>query len=280
MNDKPEWLQDAIRRAEAQGIAVNWNVVLPSLAGRSPEEAKVALERFLRGRLDAAKARKARRSRKGPPRPRRHGSEGRVEVGVRIVEDPENRGKQIEVLANVKASTLAYMRARDRIDEAQLKAGEWFRGVYERAEIGGVGAIDYSRTRVDGGRITEPLNEALMEAAGALDAVHRLPGIGEVGFSILRLVVGEGVTIERMAASFPCPAHLTGNRAEGWITGRLIECLDILVEHLGLKAKGANRSAVRGERATIRTGEDFDERGRLVPEGHEGFRIGKPSQDA
>ena len=169
------------------------------------------------------------------------------------VPDPFEPGRKIVVAKNVLAHPAELLFANGRIDEAQRMAGARVMSLYERAEIGGSAAIDYSRVRVDGGILADPLAEAVHEARRALLGVRQAVGVG--GYAILMPVMGEGIHVHRLVRERPALARgLSGKRAEGYITGRLREALDDLVQHWGLIAVGGRSKRVRSERGLTITG--------------------------
>ena len=170
------------------------------------------------------------------------------------VPDPFEPGRKVLVAKNVLAHPAELLYANGRIDDAQRMAGVRVMSLYERAEIGGSAAIDYSRVRVDGGTLADPLAEAVHEARRALLGVREAVGVG--GYAILMPVMGEGIHVHRLVRDRPALARgLSGKRAEGYITGRLREALDDLVQHWGLIAVGrkGNRRVI-AERGLSITG--------------------------
>lgn len=175
------------------------------------------------------------------------------EIAMVAVPDPYQPSTTILVAKNVRAHPADFLHARGSIDDAQRAAADRIRTLYERAEIGGSRAIDYSRVRVDGGTVQEPLAEAVHAARKALNMARH--ATGEAGWAILSPVMGEGIPIERLARERPSLARgLMGKRAMGYITGRLREALDDLVAHWGLIAVGARHRRISAERDMALTG--------------------------
>jgi hypothetical protein len=113
-----------------------------------------------------------------------HGSEGAVEIGHRVVEDPYDPDNLITVPANLRHDPLLRMFSRREIDNAQLLAGESLRKAHEAASHHGVKAIDPFRDVVDGGRPSIGIPEAALHAAGRLREAQLL-----LGWQAYRLVV-------------------------------------------------------------------------------------------
>lgn len=153
------------------------------------------------------------------------------------VQDVYESTKKVKVATNAREHSLTYMHHLGRLTDEQLIAGNLFRRHYEAATVGGVTGLDYSRIRVDGGVVAEPLTERMQDAHRWLREASKIPGIGPVGFSLLQRVAGDGEGIASVARSWP-HSKASVQRMEGYISGRLTECLDMLVEYYGLVAKG------------------------------------------
>lgn len=164
-------------------------------------------------------------------------------VVIEEVVDPYETNKKAKAAVNVREHALAYLHHIDRLTDEQYLAGNEFRRNYEAAVLGGFKAIDYSRVRVDGGELSDPLTERAQAAHRWLTDVARLPGIGPIGYSLLSRIAGEGESIGHVAKTWPGEHRLSAQRREGFISGRLTECLDLLVDHLGLVARGKRKRA-------------------------------------
>lgn len=175
-----------------------------------------------------------------------------LKIGLVEVDDPFalKPGQKIIVPRNL--TPLSDLHSRDKIDEAQKRAGEKFADMYERAELGGAQAIDYTREHVDGGPTPEPLSEQQQEALDWLRRVGRYPGIGKEGFEVLRAVCGFGRPVSDYAKQLGRRRGLSYGIAgrmraeEGYALIRLCEALDCLVEMLDYKARGNNRGRIAG----------------------------------
>ena len=175
------------------------------------------------------------------------GGEGRLEPVPVQVADPYSPSQQTVAVKNIRVNPLDWMYHRGRIDDAQFAAGNRFRSYYEQGEIGASGAIDYSRTKVDGGKLQEPLTEAVYAARRSLAMARQ--ATGSVGYALLVAVVGEGINVGQIGRLRPSLCHgLRGERAEGYVSGRLREALDALVAQWGLVAVGQARCRVRSAR--------------------------------
>jgi len=159
------------------------------------------------------------------------------------VPDPYEPDKPLRVMKNLREHPLHMLAHRNVINSAQQYAGEKYRANYERAVIGASIAIDYSRDRVDGGPTPEPLTESRQKAIEWLKRVASYPGIGKRGDAILSQICGQGFGIAECARNLKYP----GPRGEGFVSHRLVECLDTLLEFMGDVAKG-QRSDIRSYR--------------------------------
>lgn len=186
----------------------------------------------------------------------KHGSEGRVEIGERFVDDPFEPGQRYKAAANVRESSIDHMHSRGRIDEAQKLAGDRFRKLWEMAAVGRNQAMDTTKEPVDGGGLGDPISDDLIRASQELSRVMR--AVGPVGSKLLVSLVGEGKRVEDVAAQWREDGGVvSGRRAEGYITGRLVEALDDLVRIMRLESSSIVPDQERyyyrnGEKVTVR----------------------------
>lgn len=228
-----EALKDSLARdlaREKRGAKVRNGAM--QLAARVLAAAPAAKARMDAERIAIAKAERERRK-AGLPK---HGSEGKVELSKKTVPDPFEPGRMMEVQTNTRESPVEYLAARGRLDGAQKAAAERYRGIYERAQLGSLQAMDPAKEKVDGGKISETLSDKVMRAAHDLAQANR--AVGRVSAAILISIVGEGVSIGEIARNYP---HLSNNQAYGFVTGRLIEALDALVAEWGMIGEAPER---------------------------------------
>jgi hypothetical protein len=165
------------------------------------------------------------------------GSAGRFELGERIIDDPLEPGARLTAAVNVRECAIAHMASRGRLNSSQEAAGERFRKLWEQAAIGRSRAIDPAKEAVDGGTLGDPMTDDMVRAARELD--RALKSVGMIASSILISVVGEGKRIEDAAADWSRQGGvLIGRRAEGYITGTMVDALNALVGHWRLEANG------------------------------------------
>jgi len=250
--DKLERLKD--RLAAAEGRLVHLREGLPKALKREQ-----AVQRSIRGGVKLAErvaaAAPAVQARWGAERKREQldevkrqrkglkaaGEDGKVQRGRKEVPDPWEPGARISVPCNMRESPIEHMAARKRIDGAQKDAADRYRDLYERAQLGPLRAMDPLKEKLDGGGAGDAFSDSMLEAARELAATNR--SVGGVAAALLIDVVGEGVTLDVMARRYP---HLQDKRAQGYVTGRLIEALDQLVDRWGLIAEGRCRHRITG----------------------------------
>ncbi|MCS0501605.1 hypothetical protein [Ancylobacter mangrovi] len=149
---------------------------------------------------------------------------GRRERKERFVPSPAD-GKPLAVTINVHESPVSYMLAAGTIDEAEHRAADQFRRLYERAGIGNLKAIDPAREVVDGTSPQPDMNVDAMEAQARLREARERLGKTLYGYTVA--VVGELVPIKQMAEHY---GRLSGKRAEGFVSGQVTAALDLLAE--------------------------------------------------
>lgn len=163
------------------------------------------------------------------------GYEGRMELVHDQVESPYDSAQRDVVVRNIRESSLATMFARRQIDEAQLMAGQRFRALYERASSRGSMAVDPSKEPVDTSGISDPIPDRVITAARELHSVRA--ELGRIGYGLVSMVCGQGLTIDQVAKRMYVAAH-EGDRM---FVGKLFrEHLDVLAASWGLA--GAKRS--------------------------------------
>lgn len=164
------------------------------------------------------------------------GSEGKFELGERTVADPLEPGARLTAAVNVRESAIDHMASRGRINTAQEAAGQRFRKLWELAAVGRSQAVDPAKEYVDGGGIIDPISDDLVKASIELNRVMQVAG--QMGGRLLIAIVGEGKRIEEVAQNWSKAGGIVrGDRAEGYVVGRMIEALDELVRHWGLESK-------------------------------------------
>lgn len=106
--------------------------------------------------------------------------------------------KKTMAVKNMKESALVVLEQRKLIDEAQAKAGERFRRIWEALGGAGAGSFDYSREPVDGGGPRSALSDRQIQAGIDLADCRRVLGIG---YDVMVKVAGEGRAVADLAQS-------------------------------------------------------------------------------
>jgi len=150
-----------------------------------------------------------------------------------IVDDPN--GGKIGIMRNRRADPVEMLFSRKVIDSIQKPAAMRVMRALEAAEIGGAGAIDYSKPKVDGGKLSDPMNDHVMQAQ--LDLRDIAWKSGPIGFLMLQQAIGYGEALNVISLRFG-----GGRSALGYVTYRLREALDALVDHWGMKEAIGSRS--------------------------------------
>lgn len=137
--------------------------------------------------------------------------------------------KKVKAAINVKESALVVLEQRGLIDEAQVKAGERFRSIWESLGGAGTGSFDYSREPVDGGGPRVALTDRQIAAGQELAEARRVLGIG---YDVMVKVAGEGLGI----------SELTENQSKRRAyTEYLKDGLTALARHWGYENRGELR---------------------------------------
>lgn len=151
---------------------------------------------------------------------------------------------RIEV--DVKMSTLigGFSRVKSRT-EAETLAAARFRGLYERAQLGGARAMDYEAVKVD---TSGPSEEAVFEVG---DQARReyMAAVQRLGMEASSLA--EQVIVHDMSVRDLCKARGEGDggAARERMTIRLREATTVLSEHFGYAGTAPSRSKIRSHRS-------------------------------
>lgn len=100
--------------------------------------------------------------------------------------------KKIRASKNLRESAIETLFARGKLDEAQKKAGDRFRAVWEACGGAGTAAMDYARTHVDGGGARDPISERQIDAGKELASCRVM--LGQRNFALVCKVCGQGLS--------------------------------------------------------------------------------------
>lgn len=139
---------------------------------------------------------------------------------------------------NVKESAIGTLAARKLIDRAQAEAAVRFRGHWEAMGGAGAQAMDYTRDKVDGGQIADPIDVMQMKAARKLAEAERT--LGERNYDLVRRVCGEGRAMTEMFAT---------KRERLTATDNLRSSLDDLCRVWGIAGSGPSYSSRKHQSA-------------------------------
>lgn len=106
--------------------------------------------------------------------------------------------KRVLGAVNMKESALVVLEQRKLINDAQSKAGEKFRCIWEALGGAGAGSFDYSREPVDGGGPRSALSDRQVQAGLDLADCRLVLGIG---YDIMVKVAGEGKAVSELTPS-------------------------------------------------------------------------------
>jgi hypothetical protein len=154
----------------------------------------------------------------------------------------EKQPGRIEV--NVKMATLigGFARVHGR-SEAETLAAARFRGLYERAQLGGARAMDYEAVKVD---TSGPQEEAVFEIG---DQARReyMGAVQRLGMDASAIV--EQVVVHDMSVRDLCKARGEGEggAARERMTQKLRDATNALSEHFGYAGTAPSRSKIRGD---------------------------------
>jgi len=144
---------------------------------------------------------------------------------------------KVSVIVSLRDDPLRTMFVRGRITDLQCMAGLKYRDDIDTSMLGGGRAIDYSRPAVDGGRLGDPLSDAVMAAFGRLsraDAALKA-STGHGGLICARYIIGERKTVVEYGRHIGWETKHGLSRCADFL--RL--CLDTLAEVYGLASRRA-----------------------------------------
>jgi hypothetical protein len=173
------------------------------------------------------------------------GHEGKRHLVPREVHNPHDiDGGTITVMVNIGHSPVMKMHERGQVSDAQAQAGNRYRELWERATIGGSKAIDTTLEPVDGGRVSQPFNDAVFRAHRELHDVNRRLGVQDSALMIA--VAAQCMTIREYAAV--CGHN--SRRGEEYMGQRFRDALTAAAHVWGyIKPKGRRHSWNDGQRA-------------------------------
>ena len=134
--------------------------------------------------------------------------------------------RKIMAAYNPRESYVGWLFGKNLISEAEKRAGDKVRQAFEAMGGAGAQAIDYSRTKVDGGKMQEPIAVYQLEAGRVLQDC--CAALGPQGHDLVIKLCGEC----RWPKDLSPDAH-----RQKFISMRLRECLGSLASHWGFQTK-------------------------------------------
>jgi len=142
--------------------------------------------------------------------------------------------RKIRAAVNVRESAVGTLAARKLIDEGQAEAATRFRKHWEATGGAGAQAMDYSRDKVDGGQIADPIDVMQMQAARRLAEAERVLGVRN--YELVRRVCGEGAAMTEI---------FTEKRDRLTATDNLRASLDDLARIWGIAVKASSKPVTK-----------------------------------
>lgn len=137
--------------------------------------------------------------------------------------------KRIRVAKNLRESAIETLHARGKLDDAQKKAADRFRAAWEACGGAGSGAMDYSRTHVDGGGSRDPISERQVDAGKTLNLCRNL--LGARNYALVCKVCGQGLSFSDISKDA---------RAKLTMADNLRDSLDDLARMWGIVSRKLN----------------------------------------
>lgn len=144
--------------------------------------------------------------------------------------------KRIRVTKNLRESAVETLFARGKLDQAQKQAADRFRATWEACGGAGTGAMDYTRTHVDGGGARDPISERQVDAGKELARCRSL--LGQRNYDLVCKVAGQGLSFGDIT---------TDQRAKLTMADNLRTSLDDLAQVWGITSRLSN-----GLQSTVR----------------------------
>jgi hypothetical protein len=158
---------------------------------------------------------------------------------------------RVRAVARLKEDPLGRMLARHQVDRHQHLAGREYQQLYDATQVGLVRSVDLSKTKVSGGRYSDPLTDARQRSSrklhGADDALRHRHGVE--GLTLVRDVLCERRAVEQAG-------RLRGASNDWelrWFSILFRKCLSVLAVQFGFAS-----STARPHRAPLNGTGDAD----------------------
>lgn len=152
------------------------------------------------------------------------------------VVDPETYGRRI-VKRSLEHDTLRTLFLKKRIDEETHAAGEKFHELWVKAQLSPCRSMDYSRQRVDGGRVFGDISVAQQQAHKELALIAK--AIGYDKYLIICAVVGGGHSLRSLAGRWHAvdKSSLSVEAYRSKLTVHILDALGALVAFMNAGEK-------------------------------------------
>ncbi|WP_375453735.1 hypothetical protein [uncultured Methylobacterium sp.] len=202
------------------------------------------------------------------------------------VDDPYEPGKRVQATVNRRVDLLEDERSHGRISVSQYEIGRQVQAVFEKASGARSGSgvwgvlSGHEVPRDTHGLSSQEVStiRAITDAQALKNLMTRIErAIGPVPTRMLRELLGGAGTFKGYAEA----RGMAGDRKASQVADRfrfLLEALDETFAARGLLVRDKDGEALIRAETGVRTGEETDDRGRVVPAGH-GYRWGRQITD-
>jgi hypothetical protein len=170
------------------------------------------------------------------------GHNGGIDLHLVEVQDPYEPDKKLRVARNVRNHPLDEEFAAGSISQDQLAAGNKFLELYERAEIGGAQAIDYSAVKVDTSYVHKGLAVGVMESAQELKGIRA--ALGSRSYDLLVSIIGNRRRIDAMARDYQEREEWRTRQHRIYLRHAFAAALLDLCSHFDVVARGRDRCRI------------------------------------
>jgi hypothetical protein len=149
---------------------------------------------------------------------------GELIGGDRVYPNP---GQKVVALKSLRDDPLGRLHHHRQIDDAKYQAGRTMQGFYERAEIGGLKAMDTTKEPVDGGGLgPEAMKDTQFRAIKEIIRLEK--SLGMEGAALTRQVLANRMFIDQIAEQ----RGMCDQLGKKYLGRRFRECLETLAKEL------------------------------------------------
>ena len=150
-----------------------------------------------------------------------------IETATKRVDDPFQKiGERSALLVTINKheDAIEWLLSRQLITELRYAIACRYRRLHEKASIGSIKAIDYSKPYVSGGQGGDVFTDQLVSSGQEM--VELVLAIGQECASFLNQLVGVGTSFQTVAGRYSVAYGMPMREARGYVRGRLAEALD------------------------------------------------------